>query len=598
MFEVYRKTLALLTTKEKRQGMLVLFMVLIMAILETVGVASVLPFLSVLSNPEHISDTPALAWLYAYLNFSNTNDFLIFLGACAFVLVIVSSLFRIATTYVMNRYSQMRRHTVGDRLLETYLRQPYEFFLNRHSGDMAKSILSEVDQLVQNVIRPGLEAVAYSIVGLAIIALLIVIDPWIALGVGSVIGGMYVLIFWAVRGVLGRLGRARAQANRERFTAAGEALGGIKDIKLLGREYAYLSRFRPSSIRYSRYQATNRTLSEAPNFLIEGVGVGGVIILALILLAIRDDLSEVIPLLGLYALAAYKLLPAASKLYTGLAKFRFGASAVNDIYEDLLVRSALAEISKPKPAPMSLQQAVTLKNLTFTYPNATSPALLDINLSIPLGTSVGIVGGTGAGKTTLVDIILGLLTPQSGGLWVDDTQIDSLNVRAWRRSLGYVPQTIFLTDASIAENIALGVAPERIDRTRVTECAQRAQLHEFITGSLTDGYNTTVGERGVRLSGGQRQRIGIARALYQRPTVMVFDEATSALDNLTEKAVIRAVDALSQDNTVIMIAHRLSTVEHCDRIYLIEHGRVAAVGTYKELLADNVRFQAMATTIV
>ena len=596
MLEIYRKTLALLTRREKRQGAWVLFMVLIMALLETIGVASVMPFLSVLSNPEVVHTNPWLSRVYDGLGFQSTQSFLMALGGAAFFLVIFSSVFRVATTYVMNRFAQMRRHTVGQRLLETYLRQPYEYFLNRHSGDMAKSILSEVDQLVLNVIRPGVEAVAYAVVALAIIVLLVIMDPLVALVVGVVIGGMYTLIFLGVRGMLARVGRDRAIANRERFTAAGEALGGIKDIKLLGREYAYLSMFRPPSIRYAQHQATNRTLSEAPKFIIEGVGVGGVIVLALVLMATRDNLGEVIPLLGLYALAAYRLLPAASKIYMGMAKLRFGGSAVLDIYDDLQARRRLAEINQPLPPPMGVSHSIELREVAYHYPNTIQPALSEINMTIPRGSSVGIVGGTGAGKTTLVDILLGLLTPDQGGLRVDGSPVTADNLRAWKRTLGYVPQSIFLVDASVTENIALGVPPDQVDVEQVKRCARMAQLEEFVNQELPEGYDTKVGERGVRLSGGQRQRIGIARALYHDPAVMVFDEATSALDNLTEKAVLEAIESFSGARTIIMIAHRLTTVEHCDCIYVLEKGRIQAAGPYKTLLAQNEGFRAMVMT--
>lgn len=596
MLEIYRKTLALLTRREKRQGMWVLAMVLVMAILETIGVASVMPFLSVMSNPEVVHTNPWLSATYDRLGFETTQGFLIALGSVAFGLVIFSALFRVATTYVMNRYAQMRRHSVGERLLETYLRQPYEYFLNRHSGDMAKSILSEVDQLVLNVIRPGVEAIAYAVVALAIIVLLVIMDPLVALVVGVVIGGMYTLIFLSVRGILARVGRDRAIANRERFTAAGEALGGIKDIKLLGREYAYLSMFRPPSMRFAYHQATNRTLSEAPRFIIEGVGVGGVIVLALVLMATRDNLGEVIPLLGLYALAAYRLLPAASKIYMGMAKLRFGGSAVLDIYDDLQARRKLAEISHPLPPAMGVRVNIELRDVVYHYPNAPQPALNHISLDLPRGSSVGVVGGTGAGKTTLVDILLGLLTPDEGGLYVDGKRIQGDNLRAWKRSLGYVPQSIFLVDASVTENIALGVPSDQVDVEQVRRCARMAQLDEFVTQELPDGYATRIGERGVRLSGGQRQRIGIARALYHDPEVMVFDEATSALDNLTEKAVLEAIEGFSGARTIIMIAHRLTTVEHCDCIYVLEQGRVQAAGPYKTLLAQDEGFRAMVMT--
>ena len=573
----WQKALALLTPKEKRRGGLVLIMVTIMAVLETAGVASVMPFLAVLGNPEVVNTNPFLSGLYQGLNFQEVDAFIMALGGAAFALILFSALFRSLTHYAMNRFIEMRRHSIGKRLLETYLRQPYSFFLDRHSGDMAKNILSEVDQLVGQVFRPGMNMVAYSVVILGLVILLVVVDPWLALGVAIVIGGLYALIFGAVRGILGRVGRDRARANQERFTAASEALGGIKDIKILGRENAYLSRFDDPSNRQARHQATNQTLSQVPKFLIEAIGFGGVIALILVLLATHGGatsnvLGDVLPVLGLYVFAGYRLLPAAQNIFKGLAKLRFGAAAVDTVYDDLLQRSALAELYKRAPKPLAPKQTIVLRNLHFTYPNAPRPSLLGINLEIAVGSSVGIIGTSGAGKTTLVDVLLGLLRPNEGAIVVDGQPITDDNLRAWQQALGYVPQDIFLTDSTVAENIALGVPPEEIDHEHVEHCARMAQVHEFIVSDMPQGYSTIVGERGVRLSGGQRQRIGIARALYHDPHVLVFDEATSALDEETETAVMRAVDALSHGKTIIMIAHRLSTVEMCSQIVRLHNG--------------------------
>ncbi|WP_018871261.1 ABC transporter ATP-binding protein [Thioalkalivibrio sp. ALgr3] len=577
MLSTYRKALALLSRKEKRRGGLVLGMVIVMAVLETAGVASVMPFLSVLGNPEVVQTNPVLNTVYEGLGFTSVDAFILALGAAAFGLILFSAFFRSLTHYAMNRFIEMRRHSIGKRLLETYLRQPYAFFLDRHSGDMAKNILSEVDQLVQQVFRPGMQMVAYSVVILALVVLLIVVDPWLALGVAVVIGGLYALIFGAVRGILGRVGRDRARANQERFTAASEALGGIKDIKLLGREHAYLSRFDGPSARQARHQATNRTFGEVPKFVIEAVGFGGVIALTLVLLATQggtdgNALGDILPILGLYVFAGYRMLPAAQRIYAGMAKLRFGAAAVDGVYSDLHQRSALAELYKRAPQPLEPRQTITLQNIHYTYPNAERPALQGINLEVPVGSSVGIIGTSGAGKTTLVDVLLGLLRPSEGAIVVDGQPITDDNLRAWQQALGYVPQDIFLTDSTVGENIALGVPPEQIDHEQVERCARMAQVHDFIVSDMPQGYGSVVGERGVRLSGGQRQRIGIARALYHDPPVLVFDEATSALDNETETAVMEAVEALSRHKTVLIIAHRLTTIEKCTLTVRLQAG--------------------------
>jgi len=595
---MFPKILLLLDARERRRGVMILVMATMMAALEVLGVVSVMPFLSVLGNPEIVKSNDVLSSAYAYLDFPSVDSFLLVLGVFSFMFILVSAGFRMLTHYAMNRFIESRRHAIGTRLLETYLRQPYAFFLNRHSSDMAKSILSETDLVTNNTLRPAMDLVAYTVVLLSMIILVMLVDPKVAFIVIAILGGVYALIYLGVRGVLGRIGRNRLKANKERFTAAGEALGGIKSIKLLGRESVYRQLFRRPSARFARYQATSQTLSQVPNFLVEAVALGGIIALTLALLGTRGgaadgQLGEILPLLGVYAFAGLRMKPAAQKIYSAFAKLRFGASALDSICEDLVQRSALAEIRAPVGEPLRPQKTIALQDVHYTYPNAKGQALTGINMEIPVSTSIGLVGSTGAGKTTMVDVLLGLLRPSQGHISVDGIPVTDDKLRAWQHALGYVPQDIFLTDSTVSENIALGVPRDQIDRDQVERCARMAQVHDFIVNEMPDGYDTMVGERGVRLSGGQRQRIGIARALYHDPQVLIFDEATSALDNLTEQAVMQAVRNLSHQKTIILIAHRLSTVRDCDCIYMLEKGRVAGSGSYAELSASNKQFQDM-----
>ena len=583
------------------RGAIVLMMAVGMAVLETAGVASVMPFLSVLGNPGIVETNPVLATAYEVGGFASVDAFLMTLGVGAFALIVTSAVFRAVTLYAITRWSMMRMHSLSERLLETYLRQPYAYFLDRHSGDMSKTILTEAGQVTNTVIRPAMDVIAHGTVLTAIIVLLVVVDPALAVGVAGVIGAAYALIYLGVRGFLGRIGSDRVRANKERFTAAGEALGGIKDVKLLGREHAYLSRFRGPSTRFAKHQAASQVLGQVPKFLIEAIGFGGIIVLTLVLMAANGGVSggglgEVLPVLGLYAFAGYRMLPAAQHVYQGIAQLRFGSAAVDTVYDDLHRRASLAEIHKVAPTPVQPVREIALDQVTYHYPKASQPALADINLTIPVGSSVGLVGSTGAGKTTLVDVILGLLRPTEGAITVDGEPVTDDNLRAWQAALGYVPQDIFLTDATVTENIAFGIDPERIDTEQVERCARMAQVHDFVTQEMPQGYDTIVGERGVRLSGGQRQRIGIARALYHDPDILVFDEATSALDTVTERAVMEAIDALHHQKTIILIAHRLSTVSGCDQVVLLGHGRVEASGPFESLKAQSAQFQKMAGT--
>lgn len=560
-----------------------------------------MPFLSVLGNPEVVHENEYLSAAYDSLGFTSVDHFLMALGIGAFVLILASSVFRAVTHYALNRFTEMRRHSIAERLLETYLRQPYAFFLDRNSGDMAKNILSEVDQVVGQVLRPGIQMVAYGLVLMALIALLVAVNPVLAFVVTVVLAGLYALIYAGVHSILGRIGGDRVHANQERFVAAGEALGGIKDIKLLGREHAYLQRFRGPSARFASHMATSLTLSQVPTFLIDAVAFGGIIAIALGLLAAQGGVAEgglggFLPVLGLYAFAGLRMKPAAQNVYQGIANLRFGAAAVDAFYEDLRRGTDLAELQPHACEAFAAKSEIALRDVHYRYPNANQEALSEVNLSIPVGCSVGLVGTTGAGKTTLIDVLLGLLRPTKGAVTVDGMPVTDENLRAYQKTLGYVPQDIFLTDSSIAANIAFGVPPAQIDYEHVVHCARMAQIHDFIKQEVPEQYETIVGERGVRLSGGQRQRIGIARALYHDPDVLVFDEATSALDTTTERAVMDAIEALHHQKTIILIAHRLSTVRKCDQVVLLEQGYIRAVGSFEEIVKNNERFEQMAAS--
>ncbi len=588
------KLLALLTPRERRRGLIVLCMMLLLAVLETAGVASVMPFLAILGNPEMVEANPALKWAFERGGFNSVDSFLFALGIGAFLLVVSSALFRIVTTYAMNRFVQMRRYSIGSRLLQVYLRQPYVFFLNRNSADLSKSILSEVDELVSKVIKPAIDLTAYGLVAGLLVVLLVAFDPMLALVVTLMIGGAYLVIYVGVRGLLNRMGGDRVLANRERFTAASEAFGGIKDLKVLGREGAYVARFQDPAARFARYHSLAATLSAAPKYLIEAVGFGGLLALSLVLMSTRETLGEVLPLLGLYAFAGYRLLPAAQHIYAAASALRFGFPAVEAVYQDLSQRPKTAQKPAGKQAPLPLRQSIRFESVGFRYPGAERDALEGLDITIQARTSVAFVGETGAGKTTAVDLVLGLLEPTRGNILIDDQELVPGNLRRWQRSIGYVPQTIYLADASVSENIAFGLDRSEIDQEAVQRAARIANIHTFISSELPRGYDTEVGERGVRLSGGQRQRIGIARALYHDPALLVLDEATSALDSGTERAIMESVERLSGDKTILMIAHRMSTVKGCDKIIVLEGGRVRGVGRFEELKHSNEVFRRLA----
>jgi ATP-binding cassette, subfamily B, bacterial PglK len=596
VLETYRKILDLLTTRERRRFYMLLGLVMLMGVAQMVGVASILPFLAVLAQPETVATNSWLAGVNASLGFTEPRSFLIFLGGAVFVILVLTSLLKAVTQYAIFRFATMRGYSMSRRLLAGYLARPYTWFLNRHSADLGANILTDVNKVIGQALLPAMKLLSQGAVVLFLVALLIAVNPLAAAVLGLLLGGSYALIYAAVRNRLAWVGARRHLANKERFQISGDAMAGIKDVKLLGLEPSYVHRFGRAARQIAEADALNAVVGEVPRYVLEAVAFGGLLLFVLFLLATGNGtLGEIVPVLGVYAFSALRLFPALQQVYLSFAALRFSRPTLDKLHEDM-TEIGLAEPEAMAPGPrrkLHLAGRLELADVHYSYPGAERPALAGVDMAIPARSSVGIVGGTGAGKTTVVDVILGLLRPGQGALMVDGTPVEGRDLRAWQNSIGYVPQQIFLTDDTVRANIAFGLDPREVDQAAVERAARVAELHDFVTRELPDGYDTEVGERGVRLSGGQRQRIGIARALYHDPDVLILDEATSALDNLTERAVMDAVANLGRAKTLIMIAHRLSTVRNCDIIFMMEQGRVVAEGSYDELFARNRSFQAM-----
>lgn len=595
----WKKVWAMLDMRERRNALFVLGIVIIGALSSALMVGSVVPFLSVLSDPGRIQSTPVLAWSYDAFGFRSEYGFLVGLGVASLAVIVFTSLMQIVKAWVVAQFTMMRMHSISHRLLSAYLRQQYEFFLNRHSGEIGTRILAESGQVVQQFLRPAADAVAAMLTVIAILVLLLWVEPVVTLIAFGLLGGIYGGIYTLSRRYVKRMGQERASANSARFRIANEALGGIKDIKLLGREASYAARYARPSQNMARTLVSVQVVTQVPQFVLQSVAFGGMILLCLALmdregLGSGAGLDAILPLLGMFAFAGQRLMPELARLYQSFSKLQAGAAAVDIVYDDLVEKAGSGMLPKTLPAGLGLKRQLTFDSVSYRYPNTEDVGLKDICLDIAAGEKIGVVGSTGAGKTTLADVALGLLAPTAGHLTVDGTPLTEENVRSWQQSVGYVPQDIFLTDASVSENIALGVPPLEIDDTRVKEAARIARIDHFIQSELPEKYETTIGERGVRLSGGQRQRIGIARALYHDADFVVFDEATSALDNLTEVEVMSAIDALPGDKTVLIIAHRLSTVEKCDRIIVLDKGAVVGFDHWEALMRKNAEFRRIA----
>ena len=594
------KVWILLTTRERWQLVGLSGLVILMGLAQVVGLGSIAPFVSVLVNPESAQSNEWLNWAFDGLGFESTNSFLLFLALGVLLALTIANGFLALTQWVLIRFAWALQYRLSRRLLEAYLAQPYTAFLDRNSADAGKNVLEEVRLLTGNVITPLLRMISLSVAVLLILAILFWANPMLTFAVIAVLGGGYSGIYLAVRRILARAGRQRIDANTERFKIVDETFGGIKETKVLGREQALLGQYDGPAKRFARTNATVAIVTQLPSYAMQLLAVGVILLLAVFLTNSTGGAIEgTATLLALYAFAAQRLMPFLNQIYQSASQLRFNSVVVDTIYEDMIrhsqpPRSAPGIISNGARLPF--RHEIRLEGVTFYYPRTDIPAVHDLSVSVPYRSFVAFIGATGAGKTTLADIILGLLQPSEGRVTVDGTALEESVMRTWQNNLGYVPQDIFLTDDSVAANIAFGIPPKDRQPDAMEKAARVANIHDFIVDELPKGYETVVGERGVRLSGGQRQRIGIARALYHDPEVLVLDEATSNLDQGTERAVHKAIERVAAAKTVIMIAHRLATTRHCDALYLLDHGLLVAQGNYETLLLSSDRFRAMART--
>tara|TARA_B100000900_G_C20598050_1_gene724257 strand:- start:1121 stop:2911 length:1791 start_codon:yes stop_codon:yes gene_type:complete len=582
----------LLSGAERKRAFFLLIMILFMALLDALGVASIMPFIAVLTNPGLIETNIVINKVYKYLNVFgvNTNqEFLFILGLFVFFILVFSLIFKAFLTYMQLSFTSMCEYNLSKRITENYLNQPYSWFLSRHSADLGKTILSEVGLIISKGLKPLMNLITYGTIAFAILVLLVIADPLLALIIGFTLGVAYLSIYKFTRSFLTRIGNERLKANQKRFTIVSEAFGAAKELKVGSLEKAFLDRFSNPAKTLARHSAIAGAISQLPRYALEMIAFGGMLLLILYLMVQKAIFINVLPLIALYAFAGYRLLPAFQQIYASITQLRFVSPSLNAIHED--IKNLEPKILQKDKKIIPLNNEIVLKNINYQYPNSSRTTVKDININIPMSSTVGIVGKTGSGKTTIIDIILGLLQAQKGTLAIDKIIIDKNNCDAWQRSIGYVSQEIFIADDTLEANIAFGVDKKDIKQENVIQAAKIAHIHDFVNNDLPQKYQTTVGERGVRLSGGERQRIGIARALYRDPKVLILDEATSALDNLTEKLVMEKIRNLGDKKTIIMIAHRLSTVKNCDIIFYLENGEIKASGTYKKLIDTSEGFK-------
>lgn len=578
-----KKLLFILTPQERRRVILLLIMSIIMGLLDTIGIVSILPFITVLANQNLIETNFILSSMLKVskiFGVENNQHFIYFLGALTFLTLIISLNFKAITTYAQVRFSRMSEYSISKRLVEGYLHQDYSWFLNRHGAALGGNLLLELNT-IQNALQSYLELISRCIVVTMILTILIFIDIKITIITGLLFSLIYVIILKTVSGHTNRLGKELLKNNEYRFIKLSETFGSIKEIKVRGLERNYLNRFSNSSKINALNEISLAVIAQIPRFALEILAFGGILLIAIYLVDQEDKLKLVLPILSLYALAGYRLMPSIQQIYLCLVSIKYYTPLIDKIFREFKNLKPIQ--TNQSNDILTLNKSITLKNIHYNYPNSSIINLKDICLSIKAKSTVGLVGATGSGKTTLINTILGLLEPQKGILVVDGKIITKKNLRSWQRLIGYVPQNIYLSDDTVENNIAFGLEPKDICYDTVVKAAKIANLHQFIIDELPKKYKTAIGENGARLSGGQRQRIGIARALYHSPQVLVLDEATSALDNQTEKKVIDAIKYFKKDITIILITHRLGVVKNFDNIFLLSKGKLIKQGKFEEI---------------
>ena len=589
----FKKILNLLSPREKKQGLMLFFLIFTMALVDMIGVASIIPFITILTNPEIVNSNFLLTYMFEIsgkFGVETVEQFNFFLGILIFVLIISSLILRGVTQYASIRFSLMREFTIGKKLIEGYLHQPYSWFLDKNSSYLIKNILSEAREVVEKTLFPFINMVAQILVIILLLGLLIIVDPILAISVTTILSLAFMCIFIFLKNFLKDIGIERLKKNDERFLYASEAFGAIKDVKMRNLENDYVERFSIPAKIYAKNQTISTVISQLARYFIEGIAFGGMILLILVMMSREDgQFLQALPIIAVYAFAGYRLMPALQQVYFSSTQLRFSMAALDKVNNDLSGLKQFVD-RDDKKIKINFKKEISINGVGYNYPNSKIKVLKDINLTIKKNSIVGMVGITGSGKTTLIDILLGLITPQEGNIKVDGKLIDSSNTLSFQKIIGYVPQQIYLSDASISSNIAFGIEKKNIKQETIEKVSKIANLHDFIINNLPKGYDTVVGERGITLSGGQRQRT----ALYHNPEIIVFDEATSALDNITERAVMDAIDKIEKkDVTIIMIAHRLSTLKRCKTIFVMQKGEIIAKGNYEDLINISDEFRRM-----
>ena len=566
-----KQVLSILNRGEKIKLVILFFMVGLGSILELLGVSAFSPLINLITDPSIIHTKWYLEWLYQALHIQDTRRFLSVVILIIIAIYIIKNVYLIWERNILYRYIFNVQKRVSVKLLKAYLNEPYSFFLTRNTAVLQRSLQSDTDSFVK-AIKHFLELMIEAITCVVIIVYLFLVSHSMTIIIAVILVGLVVFFALTTKKKTQKLGRDSQKYKAEIYQYMNQALGGVKEIKVLNREHTFLDKYEDSFGKFTYAQRVSEILGMVPKYCVEASCMTGLLVAILLKMYFgQKDLIDFIPQLSVFAIASVRLLPSVGRINQYFTYILYEQPSIALVYHDLQEVENIEEQTKQNQ-DWKLKSELRICSISYHYPNTDKNVLENASMVIRKGTMVGLVGASGAGKSTLADIILGLLTPQMGKIYADDLDVLK-NVQTWQQEIGYIPQVIYLSDDSIRNNIAFGVPEDEIDDTRVRLAAEQAQLADFID-LLPDGYQTSVGDRGIRLSGGQRQRIGIARALYNDPELLILDEATSALDHDTETAVMEAIDHLQGQKTMIIIAHRLSTIANADCIYEVADGKI------------------------
>ncbi|EQA69449.1 ABC transporter ATP-binding protein [Leptospira noguchii] len=569
------------TPKRRKQYFFLMFLVVFTAFTEVVSIGTLVPFLTVLTSPELLFKMPIPQFVVKLIDIKNTEQFIFLLTVFFIVAVFISMLMRLLLLWVSTRLSYASGADLSIDIYKRTLYQPYRVHVARNSSEVISGITAKTNSLVGKIILPIVTLINSSIMSISILSTLVLFDPVISISAFAGFGFLYALISVVVKKRVEKNGKIVTLEYTQVYKSLQEGLGGIRDVLLDGSQDIYCNIYQISDHKLRKAYAESGFIAGSPRYIMESMGMVMMVGFAYFLSKSFGGITSALPILGSLALGAQRLLPILQQSYNAWVNIKGGQATLWDVL-NLLDQPLPVYLNQSVTEPIVFSDKIEVKNLSFQYSSDGPWVLKDLNIEIPKGKRIGIVGNTGSGKSTFLDIVMALLEPTIGSLNVDGKNINAKTMRTWQMNIAHVPQSIFLSDATIAENIAFGTSLDNIDFDKIKLAAKQAQIDEHIT-SLKEGYYTFVGERGIRLSGGQRQRIGIARALYKNASVIVFDEATSALDSETENAVMEAIDNLGKDLTILLIAHRLTTVRNCDWIIELKSGKIARIGTYNEL---------------